>query len=54
MLVVDDATVTVTVDRVEVLTVREPKSAGVRGAIGLFVDIGTRAEFANLIVEPSS
>jgi len=54
MLVVDDARVTVTVDGVEVLTVREPKSAGVRGAIGLFVDIGTRAEFANLIVEPSS
>lgn len=54
MLVVGDATVTVTVDGVEVLTVREPRSAGVGGAIGLFVDIGTRAEFANLTIEPSS
>jgi hypothetical protein len=51
---VDDATVTVSVDGVEVLTVREPKSAPVSGAIGLFVDIGTRAEFANLTVRPWS
>lgn len=51
---VDDAMVTVSVDGVEVLTVREPKSAPVSGAIGLFVDIGTRAEFANLTVRPWS
>jgi concanavalin A-like lectin/glucanase superfamily protein len=51
---VDESTVTVSVDGVEVLTVREPKSAPVSGAIGLFVDIGTRAEFADLVVEPSS
>jgi hypothetical protein len=44
----------VTVDGAEVLTVHEPKSAAVPGAIGLFVDIGTRAEFANSVVEPSS
>ncbi len=53
-LVVDTSGVPVTVDGVEVLTVHEPKSAAVPGAIGLFVDIGTRAEFANLVVEPSS
>jgi len=53
-LVVTDSTVVVTVDDVDVLTVHEPKSAVVPGAIGLFVDIGTRAEFASLTVEPSS
>ena len=53
-LVVDTSGVAVTVDGVEVLTVHEPKSAAVPGAIGLFVDIGTRADFANLVVEPSS
>lgn len=53
-LVVDDATVTVGVDGVEVLTVSEPKSTPVTGAIGLFVDIGTSAEFANLTVRPAS
>jgi len=53
-LVVDDSSVVVSVDGVEVLTVHDLKSAAVPGVIGLFVDIGTRAEFANLVVEPSS
>jgi hypothetical protein len=38
----------VTVNNVEILTVKETKAPPVIGDIGLFVDIGTEAYFSNL------
>ena len=37
-----------TVNNVEILTVKETKAPPVIGDIGLFVDIGTEAYFSNL------
>jgi len=42
--------VTATVNGVEDLTIGEPKATPARGDIGLFVDIGTEAYFADLII----
>jgi hypothetical protein len=41
------------VDGVAVLVVREPLGATKAGAVGLFVDIGTQADFANLVITPT-
>jgi hypothetical protein len=40
------------VNGIERLVVREPKAAAATGAVGLWVDIGTEAYFANLRVTP--
>jgi hypothetical protein len=45
---VHGTTATVTVNNVEILTVKETKAPPVIGDIGLFVDIGTEAYFSNL------
>ena len=50
---VEDHQVTVVVDGVAVLAVREPLGATKVGAVGLFVDIGTQADFANLVITPT-
>lgn len=44
--------VTVSVDGTTVLVVTEPKARPVSGRLGLFVDIGTEAYFADLVVTP--
>jgi len=48
-LTIDASSVAIAVDGVDVLTV-EPKAVATVGAVGLFVDIGTRAYFANLTI----
>lgn len=45
--------ITASVDNTEVLHVQTPLAPPSPGAIGLFVDIGTDAHFANLIIIPS-
>jgi hypothetical protein len=35
------------------LVINEPKAAAAAGAVGLFVDIGTEAFFADLAISPT-
>lgn len=48
-LVIKD-TITISIDNATVLTVDTPKVAPTQGSVGLFVDIGTTAYFANLSI----
>lgn len=45
---------TASIDGQEALAVRRPKAPARRGAVGLFVDIGTEAYFSNLRIVPLS
>ena len=47
---VDDASVCVTVDGIVVFRIDETLVSAGPGRVGLFVDIGTEARFANLVV----
>ena len=49
---IDEDRVSVVVDGIEGLAVREPKATPASGAIGLWVDIGTEGYFANLRITP--
>jgi hypothetical protein len=40
----------ISVNEIEVLTVTETEALPVLGAIGLFINVGTRASFSNLVV----
>lgn len=50
---ITETTVTVTIDGAQVLAVTEPKVPPTTGQLGLFVDIGTQAYFANLTITPN-
>jgi hypothetical protein len=51
-LAITDSSVTVTVDGTVILTVSDLLAEPVSGAVGLFVDIGTQAYFADLTITP--
>jgi hypothetical protein len=51
-LEIEERTVIAKVDGVTVLSIEDAKAAPIAGAVGLFVDIGTEAFFANLRVQP--
>lgn len=50
---IEDTRATAWVNGTTTLVVEETKAASVAGDLGLFVDIGTEAFFANLVVSPS-
>ena len=52
-IIVEDHQVTAAVDGVTVLVIDEPRGVTQTGDIGLFVDIGTQADFANLTITPA-
>ncbi|HEU4547122.1 MAG TPA: hypothetical protein VFR88_12590 [Microlunatus sp.] len=51
-LAITDTDLTVTVDGTRILTVTDLLTPPVGGAVGLFVDIGTQAYFADLTITP--
>lgn len=53
-LEVTTAGVTATIDGITVLQIHDPKGTPTPGSIGLFVDIGTKAYFANLTIQPAA
>jgi len=50
---IDGTRLTALVDDVEVLVIPVAKAATLRGDLGLFVDVGTEAHFANLRITPA-
>lgn len=50
---INDRAILLAVDGVLVLHIEESLAAPVRGDLGLWVDIGTEAYFANLVITPA-